>query len=112
MAAKVHYSEASKRDLEQIGDYIAEELKNPRVALRIITGIQDTIDKLAEFPLMGPLLSAIVEIDTDYRFLVCGKHIAFYRPQEGDVLIDRIIYGKRDYVAILFRGLELDEKSE
>ena len=106
MAANVHYSDASKQDLEHIGDYIAQELKNPSAALRTVNDMQDTIDKLADFPLMGTLLSAIVEADTaDYRFLICGKYIAFYRPQEREVLIDRILYGKRDYVSILFRGM-------
>ena len=107
--AKVHYSDASKQDLEQIGDYIALDLKNPSAALRIVNGIQDTIDQLADFPLMDTLLSAISEIDTDYRFLICGKYTAFYRLQEWSVRIDRILYGKRDYVAILFHGVELDE---
>ena len=110
MAAKVHYSDKSKNDLEEIGDYIAEELKNPSAAFRTVSRIQDTIDKLTDFPLMGMLLSAIVEADTgDYRFLVCGKYIAFYRPQEENILIDRILYGKRDYIAVLLHGLELDE---
>jgi len=112
MVAKVHYSDASKQDLEQIGDYIADDLKNPSAALRTVNNIQNTIDKLANFPLMGTLLSAITEVDTDYRFLVCGKYIAFYRPQREDVQIDRILYGKRDYIAILLHGLELDEEIE
>ena len=56
MEAKVHYSDAAKQDLEQIGDYIADDLKNPKAALRIMSDIQDKIDKLTEFPLMGTLL--------------------------------------------------------
>jgi len=107
--AKVHYSGESKRDLEQIGDYIAEDLKNPSAALRIVNDIQDTIDKLADFPLMGTLLSVIVEANTNYRFLICGKYIVFYRPQGKGVQIDRILYGKQDYIAILLYGVESDE---
>ncbi|MCL2368368.1 MAG: type II toxin-antitoxin system RelE/ParE family toxin [Oscillospiraceae bacterium] len=90
-----------------MGDYIAGELKNPGAALRTVNDIQDTIDKLAAFPLMGTRLSAVAEVDTDYRFLVCGKYVAFYRAQDGRVLIDRVLYGKRDYLAILLRGLDL-----
>ena len=106
--AKVHYSDDSKQDLVQIGDYIADDLKNPKAALRIVNSIQDAIDNLADFPLMGTLLSAIIEVETDYRFLVCGRYIAFYRSQGEDVRIDRILYGKRDYISILFHDLELD----
>jgi len=107
---RIQYSDESKRDLEQIGDYIAEELKNPGAALKTVNKIQDKIDKLADFPFMGAPLSAIAEVDVDYRILICGKYIAFYRPQGKTILIDRILYGKRDYIAILLRDMELKEE--
>ena len=106
MATEIHYSDESKQDLEQIGDYIAKDLKNPTAALRTVCDIQNKIDKLVDFPLMGTSLSAIVEVDTEYRFLICGKYIAFYHPQGENIRIDRILYGKRDYIAILLRGAE------
>ena len=34
--------------------------------------------------------------------LVCGNYLAFYRTDEITDCIDRIIYGKRDYMAILY----------
>ena len=107
--ANVQYSGAAIGDLEQIGDYIAEDLQNPQAALNTVSKIQDAIDKLAEFPLIGVPLSSVAGIDTDYRFLVCGNYLAFYRPLESDVLIDRILYGRRDYLAILFGDLPRDE---
>ena len=106
---KVRYSGASIMDLEQIGDYIAEELNSPQAALNMVNKIQDTIDKLADFPLIGTPLSSVAEVDADYRCLVCGNYLAFYRPMETEVLIDRILYGRRDYLAILFGNLPQDE---
>ena len=108
--AKISYSKAAIEDLEQIGDYITEQLKNPQAALSTVNKIQDTIDKLAKFPLIGASLSSIYEIDTDYCFIVCGNYLAFYRPQENEVLIDRILYGRRDYLVILFGDLPQDEE--
>jgi len=102
---KINYSGAAVRDLEQIGDYIAEQFKDPQAALNTVNKIQDAIDKLADFPLIGTRLSSIYEMNTDYRFLVCGNYLAFYRPQENEVLIDRILYSRRDYLAILFDDL-------
>ena len=67
------------------------------------------ICKLADFPLIGAPLSSIYEIDSDYRFLVCGNYLAFYRPQESEVLIDRILYGRRDYLVILFGDFPKNE---
>ena len=64
--------------------------------------IQDSVDKLADFPFIGIPLSSKVEIETDYRFLVCGSYIVFHRTEADSVFIDRVIYGRRDYIKILF----------
>jgi len=103
--ANVEYSNAAIVDLEQIGDYISQELHSPQAAYKTVTEIQDSIDNLKMFPQMGAMLSSIVDINTDYRFLVCGNYLAFYRTNEKEVFIDRIIYGKRDYMAILFSAM-------
>jgi len=89
-------------DLEQIGDYIENTLMNPISALNTVNSIQDSIDNLSTFPFLGAQLSSIVDVDTDYRFLVCGKYLAFYRVVGNTVCIDRVLYGKRDYISILF----------
>jgi len=102
-------SKEAESDLVQIGDYISEELNSPQAALNTLMGIKTSIDKLEDFPLIGAPLSSIFEIDTDYRFLVCGNYLAFYRTDEIDVYIDRIIYGKRNYISILFEGTQLED---
>jgi addiction module RelE/StbE family toxin len=107
--AEIVYSPAAKTDLEGIGDYTANNLKSPIAALNTVRRIQDSIDKLADFPLMGASLSFIVNVDTDYRYLVCGNYLAFYRTDEVVVNIDRILYGKRDYISIL--GLNLSQNA-
>ena len=103
--AKIQYSQAAKQDLEDIGDYIAMELKSPKAALNTINHIQDAIDKLEYTPHIGSSLSARYENVGDYRYIVCGNYLAFYRVQANDVYIDRILYGKRDYLSILFGSL-------
>jgi addiction module RelE/StbE family toxin len=107
--AEIKYSAAALNDLDQIFDYIAETLKNPTAALNTVNKIQDAIDTLADFPLIGTPLASTAEMDTDYRFLVSGNYLAFYRPSGGDVLLDRILYGRRDYLAILFGDLPRGE---
>ena len=69
------------------------------------------IDDFVIFPLAGALVSSAVkiDIDIDYRFLVCGIYLSFYRIQEDDVYIDRALYGRRDYLAILLGNLPQDE---
>ena len=103
--ADIEYSEAAIQDLEGIGDYISKTLKSPIAALNTVDRIQDSVDKLADFPMMGSPLSSVVNMDTDYRFLVCRNYLVFYRVQDCCVSIDRILYGKRNYMAILFGGM-------
>lgn len=103
--AKIQYSRLAYRDLEQIGDYIAEDLKNPTSAWNTVSHIQDAIDRLVDFPESGAPLSARYKGVGDYRFLVCANYLAFYRLAKDTVFIDRILYGRRDYLKILFGNL-------
>ncbi|MCL2508005.1 MAG: type II toxin-antitoxin system RelE/ParE family toxin [Oscillospiraceae bacterium] len=114
MNKKVVYSAKTLTDLEEIGDYISKELKNPIAALNTVNMIQNKIDKLADFPNIGTPLSAIYDTlnADDYRFLVCANYLAFYRVGESNIHIDRVLYGKRDYAAILFGNLTQNEHKE
>jgi plasmid stabilization system protein ParE len=107
---KIEYSPKSKQDLEEIGDYIALTLKNPIAALNTVNKIQDRIDKLAKLPTIGIRLSTIADVDSDYRLLVCGNYIAFFHGDESSIYIDRILYGRRDYLSILFPNLPKDDE--
>jgi plasmid stabilization system protein ParE len=105
IVAKVRYSQVAIGDLEQISDYIAEELKNPTAAFNTINRIQDAIDNLSHAPRIGAPLSVRYMSAKDYRFLVCKSYMVFYREKGDEVYIDRILYGKRDYLRILFGSL-------
>jgi len=76
MMAKIVYSQVAINDLDEIGDYIAENTQNPAIALNAVNKIQDTIDNLKAFPEMGTKLSTLIDAETDYRFLVCGNDSA------------------------------------
>lgn len=106
---KLRYSPKALNDLDTIWVYIQNELQNPAAAQSTVSNILSAIERLRDFAQIGPLLSSICEIESDYRFLVCGKYIAFYRVEDSEVLIDRILYGKRDYMHILFGKLQGDD---
>ena len=103
--ANIVMSEEAVKDLKKIGDYIAQQHKAPKTALNSIRKIKARISELEEFPLLGKPLSAVVAVDTDYRFLGCGSYLAFYRLQNDNVLIDRILHGRQDYISILLGDL-------
>ncbi len=102
MKNNIHYSTEARKDLEDIWDYIEADLSNPAAAQRMINRIMDDVDKLETFSSLGAPLSFIIDSDTDYRYLVTGNYMTFYRVQGTDIYVDRILYARRDYLRVLF----------
>lgn len=103
MRSKIKYSPKAQKDLDDIWDYIEGTLYNPDAALRIVNGIMDRIDKLADFPESGTSLEFADGLKSGYRFVLFENYIAFYRISANNVVyIDRVLYGARDYKKILF----------
>jgi plasmid stabilization system protein ParE len=102
-------SPAVREDLAEIKDYISHELNNPHAADRLIAKIISKIRRLTLHPGMGAPLSSVVSLETDYRFLVCAHYLIFYRLEDGVVYVSAVIYGRRDYIQILFPDLPDDE---
>jgi plasmid stabilization system protein ParE len=107
--SRVLYTPEAEDDLAAIKEYIAVQLENPAAAVDTLTKITKRIRKLERFPELGTRLSAILNIVTDYRFLVCANYLAFYRLDGKDARIIRVLYGRRDYVTILFGELPQEE---
>lgn len=102
MKNKIHYAVEACRDLDDIWDYIVTDLCNASAAERVVNDILDVVEQLENFSEMGALLASIANVDSDYRFIVSGNYLIFYRVSGMDVYVDRILYGRRDYLRILF----------
>lgn len=108
----LHLSEEAQSDLADIKDYIVKELENPIAALSTVRKITKEIRVLREHALIGTPLSSIADAEGDYRFLVTGNYLTFYRVQGSDVYVDRILYGRRDYLRTLFGDTRDEETTE
>ncbi len=102
MNNKINYSPMAKDDLDGIWHYIANELLNPSAAENTVNGIMDIVDGLGDFPEMGSRLIFNSGLDSGYRFVIYKNYMVFYHIQADFVYIDRVIYGKRDYMTELF----------
>ena len=107
--SRVRYTPEAEDDLVEIKSYISDQLLNPAAAIQLLTKITKRIRALEQFPEMGAPLSSVIGIETEYRFLVCANYIVFYRIEGNHINIIRILYGRRDYVSILFGELPPDE---
>ncbi len=68
----------------------------------------DAVDELECFSEIDTLLSSVTDVESDYHFLTSGNYMVFYRVNEQDVYIDCVLYGRRDYLRILFPDLSLN----
>ncbi len=102
---KLKISPEAKDDLAKIKGYISQELCNPQTEINLVSKITEKIRGLTEHPRIGAPLSSVLDIQTDYRFLVCDNYLIFYRYEDEFVFVSRIIYGRRNYTRILFGDL-------
>ena len=104
--AEIHYSPIALNDLDEIWAYISQRLCNPIAAQNTIDGIMNVVDMLAEQPEIGTPLYFLSGLNSGYRYVIHGKYMAFYRTNRTDVYIDRVLYGKSDYMRVLFKDEE------
>jgi len=89
----------AREDIAEIYYYIA--LDNPDAALQVTDNIMDKIDNLGQFPNSYPLVSDGALAQKGYRMLVIDSYIAFFKVFEADVLVYRVLHGRRDYPQLL-----------
>lgn len=110
MKNKIVMTLPARNDLEQIFSYIAEELESPQAAEKTIDRIIDTTAKLEDFGEMGMPIRGMGGHFTAYRYLISGSYMIFYRKINNDIIILRVLYGKRDYNKLFsFIHEDLDE---
>lgn len=104
--AEIHYSPTALNDLDEIWTYISENLCNPIAAQNTIDGIFSAVDMLSDQPEMGTPLYFLSGLNSGYRYVIHGNYMAFYRTNRTNVYIDRVLYGKSDYMRVLFKDEE------
>jgi toxin ParE1/3/4 len=84
----------AEQDLEEIWSYVAEDA-SPAAADRLIDAIVDRFELLGEQPRMGRLRP---EFGVGVRSFAVESYVIYYRHEE-DVLIARVLHGRRDQAA-------------
>lgn len=108
----LHLSEEARNDLTEIKIYIEKELLNPSAALATVSKITKDLCILRTYAKAGALLSSIADVESDYRFLVSGNYLSFYRTCGSEVYVDRILYARRDYMRVLFGDIPAEDAEE
>jgi toxin ParE1/3/4 len=87
-------SALAERDLDEIWSYVAEDA-SPTTADRLIDAIVDRFALLVDHPGMG---RERPEFGPGVRSFTVENHVIYYR-HEGEVLVARILHGRRDQAA-------------
>ena len=88
-------------DMEQIFDYIAIELCNPTAAIGQINDFEKAFDNVCTFPESCPYINNEYVKDKSLRKLIVNNYIAFYRVKDNEIQVVRVLYGMRNYEALL-----------
>ena len=88
-------------DMEQIFDYIAVELCNPTAAMEQINDFEKAFENVRAFPKSCPYINNEYVKDKSLRKLIVNNYIAFYRVRDNEIQVIRVLYGMRNYEALL-----------
>lgn len=97
---EVVMSGKAKDDLKYIITYINATLNEPTIAKKYVKIIRERIKSLEYFPQKYVIIDDEKLMDLKIRKLIIKNYIAFYRINEKKkiVTIERIIYGKNDWI--------------
>ena len=95
--------EAAQRDLLDIFDYIAFELRESDSARRLLSKIKTTVKSLEEFPERNNVISEPKYEAQKIRWCPVENYVIFYQVSDlqNHVFIIRVLYKKRNWEHIL-----------
>ena len=97
----IEYSMEAKQDLMDIKRYIKYNLQEPNTAQTLITKIKKEIDSLKDNPEMYSIIDDDIIKRFKIRKLVVDNYIVFYRINDKNIQIVRVMYGRRNWITLL-----------
>jgi addiction module toxin, RelE/StbE family len=98
---KLKYLPLARKDLQDIVNYIADNLKAPKAAMDLVDAIDSSIQRLQQFPYSCKAYLPMEPLDDEYRVLTVKNYLVFYVVAEQEVEIRRIIYAMMDIKNII-----------
>ena len=100
MSCQVKYSKTAIRDLDRVWAEVFEASKDVDITERYLEELLDKVEKKSDYPKSGTPLY-YENTFTGYYFVVFKAYLAFYRLEKETILVDRVLFGKSDYMRIL-----------
>ena len=102
MAYSVEYSPAAIQDLLRIRAEVFSASRDKGVTVKYMDDLMDAVDRMSDFPEAGTPLYYENSFTSYYR-LSFKAYLVFYRLEGQRLLVDRVLYGKSDYLRTLLK---------
>ncbi|MEE1314197.1 MAG: type II toxin-antitoxin system RelE/ParE family toxin [Faecalimonas sp.] len=93
---RVQITEKAFIDMEEIYNYIADDLLEPEYAMNQYNRIADSIEGLALFPERIKIMQSDKEAAMELRRLLVDNYSVFYVIQNDNVIVTRVLYSASD----------------
>ena len=96
---KIMRTDKAEDQLRDIIHYIADDSGSIDTALRYLDKIEETINRLRDFPNSGSIPRYSILKKQGYRVVIVEKHLIFYKVSEENktVIVYAIVDGRREY---------------
>ena len=101
MTEHLFYSPQAQLDLDEIYDYFANELNDPRKGLAVVGDSLSAVERIPGRALRYPIVGPLPFTTDEYRFWAVGSYLDFYHAVSESVYVDRILYKRRDFASLL-----------
>ena len=99
----INITSLAETDIYEAAIYIKEQLLNPSAADNLIDAVEMAINSLSAMPSRHALVNDDSLANEGIRFMPVKNYLIFYtvREERKTVVIQRFLYGRRDWVTIL-----------
>ena len=96
---KIIRTDKTDDQLRDIIFYIADDSGSVDIALKYLDKIEESINRLKEFPNSGSIPRYSIIRKQGYRVVIVEKHLIFYKINEEkkEIIIYAIVDGRREY---------------
>ncbi len=98
MERSIVFSYKSEQQLDEIYNNILSLSNDEATAKKYVNELIQKTEILKKYPFTGRELILVDNIKTYYRYIHYKKYVIFYRVDDKNVYIDRILSSNQDYV--------------
>ena len=107
---KIEYSQIVRKKIQTLKAYLSDEF-GAAFSQKSIKQITTSVRNLTNFPEKGAGVSAMYDIDCDYRYIYVSHNYLFYRIEEDKIIVVEMFDERENFMYKLFGISTTSQKS-